>query len=62
VVEALREAMWRLHPLRHDRLRQHFRVPRRRTADTTWGDDEIYQLLIARAGGWPMQTDREYGS
>jgi hypothetical protein len=62
VVEALREAMWRLHPLRRDRLRQHFRVARQWTADSTGGDDKIYELLIARAGGWPIQTHREYGS
>lgn len=62
VAEALSSAMWRLYPLRPDRLRHHFVVAQRRTADTTRDDDTIYEFLIGRAGGWPRQAEREYGA
>lgn len=62
VAEALRDAMWRLHPLRPDGLRQQFRtiVARHATGHGRWNDDTIYELLIARAGDWPRQPGREY--
>lgn len=63
VAVALRDAMWRLYPIRYELLTYHLRVVAEKNGwtDQHWNADLIYERLILMAGGWPKPSRGRYG-
>ncbi|ROS75872.1 hypothetical protein EDF24_1445 [Curtobacterium sp. PhB130] len=60
----LRDAMWRLFPLRPELLSYHLRVVAERNGweDDRWNGDVLYTRLVSMAGGWPDQPARPHST
>ncbi|WP_123339497.1 MULTISPECIES: type IV toxin-antitoxin system AbiEi family antitoxin domain-containing protein [unclassified Curtobacterium] len=63
VAVALRDAMWRLYPLRSELLTYHLRVVAEKNGwmDDRWNADLIYERLLLIAGDWPTPSRGRYG-